>query len=166
LSERAPQSDLIKYRALHMPQLAPPSFTPIAPYLSLVEMIDIATFEGLWAQNPSIDEVPLTEGFTEAERSYCLGRVSWADSLAVRYAAKRAAAELSGARWASFDISRTSEGVPQLHGPRGPWWVSLSHDGGHAIAYVVCLSKSTQRDEPHEETSRTQALKRYGPADD
>lgn len=74
------------------------------------------------------------------------------ESLAARFAAKEAVAKALGSpggmRWQDCEIRRAPSGAPQLH-LRGTvaaraaelgitrWHLSLSHDGGSAIAMVV-----------------------------
>jgi holo-[acyl-carrier protein] synthase len=88
--------------------------------------------------------------FTPGEVADCAGR---AESLAARWAAKEAVAKALGtgigvAGWQEIEIVRGGSGCPAvvLHGraaalaaERGlaRWALSLAHDGGMALAFVV-----------------------------
>jgi holo-[acyl-carrier protein] synthase len=97
--------------------------------------------------------------WTPAERAYCAGR---SQSLAVRWAAKEAAAKAlgvglrglgsssDGVAWTDIEVGRDPNGRPWLllHGAAAEraaglgiaeWSLSLSHSGGLAIALVVGL---------------------------
>ena len=97
--------------------------------------------------------------WTPAERAYCGGRIQ---SLAVRWAAKEAAAKAlgvglrglgspsSGVAWTDIEVGRDPSGRPWLllHSAAAEraaslgiaeWSLSLSHSGGMAIALVVGL---------------------------
>jgi holo-[acyl-carrier protein] synthase len=97
--------------------------------------------------------------WTPAERAYCAGRIQ---SLAVRWAAKEAAAKAlgvglrglgsasAGVAWTDIEVGRDPSGRPWLvlHGAAAEraaslgiaeWSLSLSHSGGLAIALVVGL---------------------------
>lgn len=91
--------------------------------------------------------------FTPQERADCNGR---ADSLAARWAAKEAVAKALGTgfgpiNFRDIEIARDEAGCPQvrLHGAAAAlahsrglrrWALSLSHDGGLAIAFVIASS--------------------------
>jgi holo-[acyl-carrier protein] synthase len=88
--------------------------------------------------------------FTPGELADCGGR---AESLAARWAAKEAVAKALGTgigamSWQEIEVLRGDSGCPtvQLHGraatlavERGlaRWALSLAHDGGMALAFVV-----------------------------
>lgn len=90
--------------------------------------------------------------FTEREMAACAGR---AESLAARWAAKEAAAKALGTgigqvAFREIEIVGGDSGRPQLvlHGralvvasEQGltSWALSLSHDGGFALAFVVAM---------------------------
>ena len=90
--------------------------------------------------------------FTERERAGCHGH---AESLAARWAAKEAAAKALGTGFGpvgftDIEVVEDEAGCPHLHlhgraaelaAERGlsRWAVSLSHDGGMAIAFVVAM---------------------------
>ncbi len=92
-----------------------------------------------------------TRVFTPAELADCDGR---ADSLAARWAAKEAAAKALGTgigpvAFREIEVADDGSGRPilRLHGraaalagERGltQWAISLAHDGGFALAFVVC----------------------------
>ena len=96
--------------------------------------------------------------FTPAERAYCRGRTP---SLAARFAAKEAVAKAlgtgiwrQGLTWTDIEtLSNPETGAPilHLHGAAADlaqvqglstWSLSLSHDRGHAIAFVVALGSN------------------------
>ncbi len=90
--------------------------------------------------------------FTERELADCAGR---AESLAARWAAKEAVAKALGTgigpvAFREIEVVRVSAGQPalRLHGAaaqlaagRGlaQWALSLAHDGGLALAFVVAV---------------------------
>jgi holo-[acyl-carrier protein] synthase len=112
-----------------------------------VDIVDIARFRAAIERTPSL----VDRLFTAAEqRSGGRGRPEW--SLAGRFAAKEALAKALGApaglRWVDAEIRTGSGGRPVLHvegtvaaaaGARGVsrWHVSISHDGGMAVAVVI-----------------------------
>lgn len=84
--------------------------------------------------------------FTEGERAFCDERRLSSQHYAARLAAKFAVTRLLGpVRLASIEIARDAAGAPHLalHAPAaarlagGRLHVSLSHDGGLAVALVV-----------------------------
>ena len=97
--------------------------------------------------------------YTEAELGHCRDRV---ESLAARFAAKEAIAKAlgtgawrDGIRWIDLEVVSDARGAPsvQLHGAAARrarslglshWSVSLSHDDGRAIAFVVALGEQAQ----------------------
>lgn len=90
--------------------------------------------------------------FTEAEQKECHGRLP---SLAVRFAAKEAAAKALGCgigdvSWLEIEVRSDEKKAPYLvlygEGERlakqlglATWSVSLSHTESHAIAFVVAI---------------------------
>ena len=88
--------------------------------------------------------------FTPGEVADCGGRV---ESLAARWAAKEAVAKALGTgigaiSWQEIEVLRGESGCPsvQLHGRAATlaterrlarWALSLAHDGGMALAFVV-----------------------------
>lgn len=97
----------------------------------------------------------LNRVFTEAEQRYCQGRAA---SLATRWAAKEAVGKALGVgigdvAWKEIEILNDPRGAPtlHLHGAAArlaerrhlhQWAISLSHDDGRAIAFVVALGTS------------------------
>lgn len=87
--------------------------------------------------------------FSEKERAYIETKVSGADSLSARYAAKVGAEILSRIPWDQFEVARSDEGVPQLIGrslaastylKSHPVLLSLAHDEPLALAYLFKTS--------------------------
>jgi holo-[acyl-carrier protein] synthase len=90
--------------------------------------------------------------YTEREQSYCEGRPH---SLAARWAAKEAVAKALGCgigdvRWDEIEILSDHHGAPtlHLHGAAAQlaearnlhqWAVSITHETGHALAFVVAM---------------------------
>lgn len=107
-----------------------------------VDVVDITRFTESLHRTPSLSE----RLFTAAERRLP------PPSLAARFAAKEALAKALGApkglAWHDAEILRGNDGAPQLTvtgtvaaaaeklGVRA-WHLSLSHDGGMAVAMVV-----------------------------
>lgn len=114
-----------------------------------VDVVDVARFEGALRRTPAL--VPRL--FTEAERDLP------ARSLAARFAAKEALAKALGApgglRWTDAEINLDTAGRPVIRAVgtvaaaaerRGVarWHLSLSHDGGMAVAMVVAEGLRTE----------------------
>lgn len=113
-----------------------------------VDIVDVMRFTSVLERTPRfVDRV-----FTPRECSHEDGRRRSTQSLAARFAAKEAVAKVlvrtHGLQWHHCEVLTEADGNPRLHlsgtvaeaaeclGIR--WWhLSLSHDGGHAIAYVV-----------------------------
>jgi holo-[acyl-carrier protein] synthase len=90
--------------------------------------------------------------YTPAEQAHCRGR---AHSLAARWAAKEAAAKALGCgigdvQWREIEVLSDERGAPslRLHGAAAQraeakhlrqWAISLSHDDGQAVAFVVAM---------------------------
>jgi holo-[acyl-carrier protein] synthase len=107
-----------------------------------VDVVDLARFAESVERTPGM----LDRLFTAAEREYGI------PSLAARFAAKEALAKALGApgglHWHDAEILRAADGRPALT-VRGTvaeaaqargvqsWHLSLSHDGGVAVAMVV-----------------------------
>ncbi len=111
-----------------------------------VDLVDVDRFQASLLRTPGL----AVRLFTPAERA--AGR---AERLAARFAAKEAVAKALGAptglRWQDAEIETSEDGAPHLvlHGSvaaaaaqRGAtsWHVSLSHDGGMAMAVVILES--------------------------
>lgn len=96
--------------------------------------------------------------FTPAERSHCMGRKDAASCLAARFAAKEAFLKAlgtglrDGLSWHDMEVANDALGKPLLllSGKAAEKFqsnalagshLSLSHDGGNAIAMVVLESK-------------------------
>lgn len=107
-----------------------------------VDIVDLARFERAIARTPGLRE----RLFAESERDLPLR------SLAGRFAAKeavmKALGESTGVRWHDMVVSRDDRGDPSvalggaaraLAEARGitSWHLSMSHDGGVAVAMVV-----------------------------
>ncbi|MBA3533372.1 MAG: holo-ACP synthase [Ardenticatenales bacterium] len=90
--------------------------------------------------------------FTPAEQAHCAGRPH---SLAVRWAAKEAVGKALGCgigdvRWQEIEVLTDARGAPtlRLYGAAArlaserdlhQWAVSLTHDNGQALAFVVAM---------------------------
>ena len=113
-----------------------------------VDIVDTERFAAVIARTPRI----VTRLFTEAESLNSDGADRSAVSLAARFAAKEAVAKVlgdtQGLQWHHCEVVTDSLGKPSLRISgtvaqaalaRGisSWHLSLSHDGGHAIAFVV-----------------------------
>jgi holo-[acyl-carrier protein] synthase len=107
-----------------------------------VDVVDVARFANVLDRTPALRE----RLFTPAERELP------APSLAARFAAKEAVAKALGAppglAHKEAEVRRDASGRPILHVSGraaevaaelgvARWHVSLSHDGGVAIAYVI-----------------------------
>jgi holo-[acyl-carrier protein] synthase len=122
--------------------------SPVAVIGVGVDVVDCARLERALSRTPSMAE----RVFADAERSYSSGSIQ---RLAARFAAKEAAAKALGAparaRWRDIEVVVADDGRPSLvvsgHtaevaasiGIRA-WHVSLTHDGGVAVAVVVAES--------------------------
>lgn len=113
-----------------------------------IDVVDVARLARALERTPGMaDRV-----FVDAEVSYASGAV---ERLAARFAAKEAVAKALGApdrvRWREIEVVMAEDGRPSLvvsghtaeiataAGIRS-WHLSLSHDGGVAIAMVVAES--------------------------
>lgn len=107
-----------------------------------IDVVDVARFARSLERTPGL----AVRLFTDRERGLP------PRSLAARFAAKEALAKALGAprglRWTDAEVRRAEDGRPSLHvtgtvqeaaGRLGvtTWHLSLSHDGGVAIAMVV-----------------------------
>lgn len=115
------------------------------------DLVEIARVEGLVSRH---GERFLTRVFTPVEREECLRRARPAVHLAARLAAKEAAMKAIGTgwslgvRWQDVEVQSTGAAPPSLRlngvararaealGVRKTL-VSLSHDGGYALAVVM-----------------------------
>jgi holo-[acyl-carrier protein] synthase len=113
-----------------------------------VDVVDIERFAATVERTPGVVARVLTPEETVAADGTALGTAS----LAARFAAKEAVAKVLGApaglSWHDCQVLRASDGRPELH-VRGTvaaaayalgiarWHLSLSHDGGIAVAQVV-----------------------------
>ncbi|MCB0078085.1 MAG: holo-ACP synthase [Anaerolineales bacterium] len=118
-----------------------------------VDIMEIERFAAVVARK---GERFLVRVFTAQEREQCANRVP---SLAARWAAKEATAKALGCgigdiAWRDIEILNDERGAPtlQLHGAareraeaRGltTWSLSLSHDAGLAIAFVVAMGEGS-----------------------
>jgi holo-[acyl-carrier protein] synthase len=113
-----------------------------------VDIVDTDRFASVMARTPRI----VTRLFTETESRTADGAERSAVSLAARFAAKEAVAKVlgdtQGLEWHHCEVVTDALGKPSLRMTgtiadaarvRGiaEWHLSLSHDGGHAIAFVV-----------------------------
>jgi holo-[acyl-carrier protein] synthase len=110
-----------------------------------IDVVDVDRFAKSLERTPGL----ATRLFTEIERGL------HPRSLAARFAAKEALAKALGAprglRWTDAEVRKAPDGRPSLHvdgtvaaaaGRLGvtAWHVSLSHDGGVAVAVVIAES--------------------------
>jgi len=112
----------------------------------------VPTFAASYARAEPWGGRPLPAGFTDAERARCEARAGGAEALAARWAAKEAAARLSGRPWWTFEVVSDPSGAPRLvargeglgeglgEGPGGRLLVSLTHEGELAGAWVALLA--------------------------
>lgn len=113
-----------------------------------VDIVDVARFERLAQRTPRILERTLTArerlGEDGSDRTF--------ESLAARFAAKEAVAKALGAppgmAWHDCEVVAADGAAPeiQVRGTVaeqarklgiGTWHLSLSHDGGQAVAFVI-----------------------------
>lgn len=107
-----------------------------------VDLVDVARLDGALRRTPAL----AARLFTDGERG------APAASLAASFAAKEAVAKALGApaglRWADVEVTRDAAGRPGLsvHGTVADaahrlgvrrWHVSLTHDAGFSMAFVV-----------------------------
>ena len=116
-----------------------------------VDTVEIARFQRFIDEGnqPLLDRL-----FTAHEQQYCCARKQAASCLAARFAAKEAFVKAlgtglrDGLSWIEMEVRNDHLGKPELHlygktlelvTKRGELSVqlSLSHDGGQAIAFVV-----------------------------
>ena len=113
-----------------------------------VDIVDTERFASVIARTPRI----VSRLFTESEARTSDAADRSAVSLAARFAAKEAVAKVlgdtHGLEWHHCEVVTDALGKPSLRvtgtiaeaaRARGisEWHLSLSHDGGHAIAFVV-----------------------------
>ena len=116
-----------------------------------IDVVALDRFEGLMQRQPTF----LDRVLTTREQLHRDGTLRNVASLAGRFAAKEAVAKSLGApaglKWHDCEILSDDTGKPRLelsgtvsdfarsiHVTR--WHVSITHDGGHAIAYVIAES--------------------------
>ena len=113
-----------------------------------VDVVDIERFQTVSMRTSAFAE----RVFTEFERFHSSGAPRSMSSLAARFAAKEAVAKALGAPaglgWHDVEVTRDDAGRPMLTiGGRASevaaglgvtdWHLSLSHDAGIAVAYVI-----------------------------
>ena len=113
-----------------------------------VDIVDIDRFAKVLERTPTF----VRRIFTDAESLRPDGELRPAQSLAARFAAKEAVAKVlvatHGLKWQHCEVVTTLDGVPSLRITGSvaeaaerlgieTWHLSLSHDGGQAIAFVV-----------------------------
>ena len=116
-----------------------------------VDVVDIARFESLMERQPSF----INRVLTNTEIHHRDGSRRSAASLAARFAAKEAVAKAlggpAGLAWHDCVVSTDESGRPSLDISGSVlamanaldvtrWHISLTHDGGHSIAYVIAES--------------------------
>lgn len=113
-----------------------------------VDIVDVSRFEALSQRQPTF----LDRILTESERLLADGKPRGSASLAARFAAKEAVAKalggVAGLSWHDCVVSVDISGRPSIEVQGSvavaaeklgitAWHVSLTHDGGNAIAYVI-----------------------------
>ena len=113
-----------------------------------VDIVDVQRFAAVLDRTPRFVE----RVFTSDESDRPDGTRRNAQSLAARFAAKEAVAKVlvrtHGLQWHHCEVTSDDDGNPELRLTGTVlqaaldlgierWHLSLSHDGGHAIAYVV-----------------------------
>ena len=117
-----------------------------------VDDVDVPRLQAALARTPSMRG----RLFTEGERKYAETARDPTARFAARFAAKEAVLKAMGVglgacRWTDIEVARDDDGAPSLvlHGraaelaaDRGVarWHLSLTHDGGRAVAFVVAES--------------------------
>ena len=116
-----------------------------------VDVVDIARFESLMERQPTF----VNRVLTDDEIHHRDGSRRSSASLAARFAAKEAVAKSlggpAGLSWHDVVVVTDESGRPSLKisgtvetAARGlnvnHWHISLTHDGGHSIAYVIAES--------------------------
>lgn len=116
-----------------------------------VDIVDISRFERFVAEG---NEALFRRLFTAGERSYCEPKRSKAQHYALRFASKEAFLKAlgtglrQGITWKDMEVANDSQGKPHLLltgraaelaalSGVGSCHLSLSHDGGVAVAMVV-----------------------------
>jgi holo-[acyl-carrier protein] synthase len=116
-----------------------------------VDVVDVARLARVLTRTPNV----AVRVFADGERDYAGAGDAGVRRLAARFAAKEAAAKALGApsraRWREIEVVVAADGRPALlvtgrtaevaaaAGIRA-WHVSLTHDGGVAVAVVVAES--------------------------
>jgi holo-[acyl-carrier protein] synthase len=116
-----------------------------------IDVVALDRFEGLINRQPTF----LDRVLTSREQQHSDGTRRNIASLAGRFAAKEAVAKSLGApaglRWHDCEVLTDISGKPRLEISGSVsdfarslqiirWHISLTHDGGHAIAYVIAES--------------------------
>lgn len=132
-----------------------PGAAPALPSLPGVtvgcDVVEVARVAGLLARRPSARD----RLFTAAEQADAVRDGVAPDDpvalrrLAARFAAKEAVVKLLGRprlQWTDVEVRSDADGAPHLHlhGRRTPIAVSLSHDGGTAMAVVATTARPTR----------------------
>lgn len=94
------------------------------------DLVEVARIESAMRHPRFLDRV-----LTAREREQARG----AEWVAGRWAAKEAAFKClpSLRSWQDLSILAGPDGAPQLVGPPGTWWVTITHEGGFALAFAV-----------------------------
>ena len=116
-----------------------------------VDVVDIGRFESLMQRQPTF----LNRVLTDVEIHHRDGTIRSGASLAARFAAKEAVAKSlggpAGLSWHDVIVHTDLSGKPSLEIKGAAlqlanslavsrWHISLTHDGGHSIAYVIAES--------------------------
>ena len=103
-----------------------------------LDVVDVDRFRVVLKRSPSLTE----RFFTEEERSYCSHKTDPAIHFAGTFAAKEAVMKVLGLTpapaWARrIEVSRDADGAPIARVGGREVSVSISHDGGYAVAIAL-----------------------------
>jgi holo-[acyl-carrier protein] synthase len=127
-----------------------------------VDLVEIARFERVWREWGERFEARV---FTDGELAYARKRAPTSVHLAARFAAKEAVMKAlgtgwrGGVRWRDIEVARPPGGPPsiRLHGASAAigrrrgidrFHLSLTHDAGIALAFVVAEGTASADDAP------------------
>ncbi len=108
-----------------------------------VDLVDVERFRAVVARSPRFAR----RFFSAEELHYCEGTPDPVLRLAGTFAAKEAVMKAAGLTpapsWAArITITRSSDGAPRARVLAKELPISISHDGGHAVAVAIDLEDS------------------------